>query len=231
MTNEVSRLRRPASRVVSEFVDLAAKGAEVYPTLMQAGITFWAKWLDVALGHYSAQMRQWALAVQQPDKRPEHVQKMIEEFKVYLASAAQIPGQAVLSFNQRVEDLLREPPPDAETGPPSAQLMIDEAMEDLARLRASQPLQALASKVKAPPPDPDALAEALTKLAQVQSQVLDARRAACGALEGALQFARKLSAQMEETEERPSDLLRRTAARLERIRASLDPENPPPGFS
>lgn len=230
MTNEVSS-PRPASRIVSEFVDLAAKGAEVYPTLMQAGITFWAKWLDVALGHYSAQTRQWALAVQQPDKRPEHVQKMIDEFKTYLASAAQVPGQAVLSFNQRVEDLLREPRLDPAAGPPAAQVMIDEAMDDLRRLRASQPLQALASKAKAPMPDPDALAEALTKLAQVESQVLDARRAVCGALEGVLQFARKLSVQMEETEERPSDLLRRATAGLERIRASLDPENPPLGFS
>jgi hypothetical protein len=75
-------------------------------------------------------------------------------------------------------------------------------------------------------PDPDALAAALTKLVQVQSQALDARRAVYGALEAVLQFVRKLSDQVEKTEERPSDLLRHATAELDRIRALLDPVNP-----
>ena len=44
---------------------------------------------------------------------------MLDEFKTYLASAAQVPGQAVLSFNQRVEELLRESRPDPAVESPS----------------------------------------------------------------------------------------------------------------
>jgi hypothetical protein len=196
---------------------------------MQAGITFWAKWLDVTLGHYSTQTRRWALAVREPDKSPEHVQKMLDEFKTYLASAAQFPGQAVLSFNQRFEELLREPRPDPAAESPLGLVLSDEFKRDLARLQASRPLQDLARKTQADIPDPDALVQALMNLGHVQNLVYDARLAAHGALEGALQFARKLSVQLEETEESPSDLLRRTMASLERIRASLGPENSPQG--
>ena len=213
MTNGISS-PRPASRVVSELVDLAAKGAGVYPTLMQAGLTFWAKWLDVTLGHYSTQTRRWALAVREPDKSPEHVQKMLDEFKTYLASAAQFPGQAVLSFNQRFEELLREPRPDPVAESPSGPVLSDEFKKNFARLQASPPVQDLARKTKADVPGLEALEQALADLRQVENRVLDARQAAHVVLERALQFARKLSVQLEETEESPSDLMRRMMADL-----------------
>src|SRR6266849_3238931 len=79
----------------------------IYPNLNRSGITYWVKWLDLELGYYGTAARQWARAVQEPRRQPEHVQKMIDDFKAFLLSLAEVPGQAVLSFNQRVEELLR----------------------------------------------------------------------------------------------------------------------------
>ena len=111
MANGGSGLR-PASRVVSEFADLAAKGAQVYPVLLQAGVTYWANWAGMALGYYGTLAGQWSRAVQEPERRVEHVQKMLDEFKFHLVSLAQLSGQAVLSSNQKIEALLREPADD-----------------------------------------------------------------------------------------------------------------------
>src|SRR6266446_8609176 len=109
---------RPISRVVSELADLAAKGALVYPILLQAGVAYWAKWVDMGLGYYSSAARQWTRTVQEPERRAENVQKIIDDFKAYLASLAQVPGQAVLTFNQKVEELIRTPTQDPSSGRP-----------------------------------------------------------------------------------------------------------------
>jgi len=217
---------RPASRVVSELAEIAAKGAQVYPLLMQAGVAYWAKWLDTGLGYYSTAARQWNRTVREPDRRAENVQKMIDDFKVYLASMAQVPGEAVLSFNQKVEELIRTATPPMPSGQPPEQALGRKVIEDLGRLSKSSKLK---GHEGAELPSPEGLKKALTNLEKAQEEVLRARREVHGAAEAALQTARKLAGKLEATEEPPVDMLRRVSSDLERINASITPENKPKG--
>jgi len=212
---------RPASRVVSEFADLAAKGAQLYPTLMQAGITYWVKWLDLELGYYGTAARQWARAVQEPRRQPEHVQKMIDDFKAFLLSLAEVPGQAVLSFNQRVEELLREPAEDPAASP--AQALSRRVRKGLAQLAESAEFKRVAAKAKGYVALPDAakLVDALAKLDEAHENILRLRREVHVAAESVLQATRQLATDLEQEEETPADVLRRLVADLEQFNVSV----------
>jgi len=218
---------RPASRVVSELADLAAKGALVYPILLQAGVAYWAKWVDMGLGYYSSAARQWTRTVQEPERRAENVQKIIDDFKAYLASLAQVPGQAVLTFNQKVEELIRTPTQDPSSGRPPEQTLGRKVIEDLGRLSNSSRLKDLAGQAGSDLPNPEGLKKALANLEKAQEEVLRARREVHGAADAALQAARKLAGKLEATEEPPVDMLRRVSGDLERINASVTPKSKP----
>jgi hypothetical protein len=184
----------------------------------------WAKWVELGLGYYSTTARQWIRAVKEPEKRPEHVQKMIEEFKTHLVSLAQVPGQAVLSFNQTVEELLREPTPDPAGGSPAERALGRKVIEGFERLSRSAAFQTAARQAGLTLPDVRSLETALSKLEQAQGDVLLARREVHGAVEAVLQVARQLAGDLEKAEEPPVDVLRRLAGDLERINASVAPK-------
>jgi hypothetical protein len=197
--------------------------------LLQAGVAYWAKWADMMLGYYSTAARQWNRTVQEPERRAEHVQKMVDDFKAYLASLAQVPGQAVLTFNQKVEELIRTPTQDPPSGRPPEQTLGRKVVEDLGRLSDSYKLKGLASQAGTDLPNPEGLKKALANLEKAQEEVLRARREVHGAAEAALQAARRLAGRLEAAEEPPVNMLRRVSNDLERINASITPKSKPEG--
>ena len=223
MANEDTQ-PRPASSVVSELADLFAKGAQIYPTLMQAGVTYWAKWLELGIGYYGTTARQWARAVQEPERRPELVQEILDDFKMHLLSMAQVPGEAVLSFNQKVEELLRDSVAEQAAASPE-QALRQRLSANLKRAAESPALKKAAADAKLAVPDPAQLAGALARLSQAQNEVQERRLEVHVAAEAAIQAAHRLEQGLGSQADTPLEILKSLVADLERLNALVSPKS------
>lgn len=215
----------PGSRVVSDLADLAAKGAQVYPTLLQAGVQYWATWAEMSLGYWGTLAQQWSLAVQEPERRADHVQKMLDGYRDHLVEFAQLSGQVVLKGNQKVEELLRGPLADPGQSAPPEHALGQQVIDALVRLEPKVPAEG--AKAKAGPTPQDQLSNALDTLRKAEAGLLDARRHVHEAVEGALLEARKLQSEAAKAEESPRRSLRRVVADLEQIQKLVAPKGKP----
>ena len=212
----------PGSRVVSELADLAAKSAQVYPTLLQAGVQYWATWAELNLGYWGTVAQQWSRAVQEPERRADHVQKMLDGYRDHLVEFAQLSGQVVLKGNEKVEQLLRGPRPDPAQSEPPEHTLGQRVIDTLGRL---EPKGRPAAKAGERPRDQ--LSKALSTLRTAEERLLEARRHVHTAVEGALREARELQAEVAKAEDPPGRSLRGVVADLEQIRNLLGPKSPP----
>ena len=203
--------------MVSELADLAAKSAQVYPVLLQTGVTYWATWAEEGLNYYGTLAKQWALAVQEPERRAEHVQGMLDSYKEHLVAVAQLAGQAVLKSNQKFEELLREPMPDADPLLPAEQALGQRVVSTLGDL--ARKVHEAGYRIKADELSDEELRKSLAGLKDAETRARDARQQVQQAVEGALRKARDLRSRMDKAEEKPSRSVRGVVADLERIEA------------
>ena len=215
----------PGSRIVSELADLATKSAQVYPTLLQAGVQYWAGWAEMSLAYCGTVAQQWSRAVQEPERRAEHVQKMLDGYRDQLVEFAQLSGQLVLKSNEKVEALLRGPKPDAAQSAPSEHALGERVVDTLGRLEPK--LRGAGSRAKAGQAPRDQISEALGTLRTAEDRLLEARRHVHAAVEGALREARELQSEEAKAEETPARSLRGLVADLEQIQTLLAPKGKP----
>ena len=210
----------PGSRVVSDLADLAAKGAQVYPTLLQAGVQYWATWAEMSLGYWGTVAQQWSQAVQDPDRRADHVQKMLDGYRDHLVEFAQLSGQVVLKGNQKVEELLRGPLSDPAQSASPEHALGQRVIDTLDRLEPEARVDRMAGERPR-----DKLGKALGTLRTAEDRLLKVRRHVNAAVEGTL---RELQPEAAQTEEARSRSRRRAVADLEQMQKLLGPKGEPP---